>query len=67
ALIAAGANVNAKNKKGETPLVAVTLKWGAMSFIYGLLDGADNKKFDLDRIKKDRVKIAEILSAAGAK
>ncbi len=67
ALIAAGANVNAKNKKGETPLVAVTLKWGTMSFIYGLLDGADNKKFDLDRIKKDRVKIAEILSAAGAK
>jgi len=67
ALIEAGANVNAKNKKGETPLVTVTLKWGTMSFVYGLLDGADNKKFDLDRIKKDRVKIAEILSAAGAK
>ena len=66
-LIAAGANVNVKNKKGETPMVAVTLKWRTMTFIYGLLDGKDNKKFDLDRIKKDRVKIAEILSAAGAK
>ena len=67
ALIAAGANVNAKNKKGETPLVAVTLKWGTMSFVYGMLEGAEDKKFDLDRIRKDREKIAEILRAAGAK
>ena len=59
--------MNAKNKKGETPLVAVTLKWGTMSFVYGMLEGAEDKKFDLDRIRKDREKIAEILRAAGAK
>jgi len=67
ALIAAGANVNAKNKKGETPLVAVTLDWGTMQFVYGLFGGAAKKKFDLDRIKQDRGKVAEILRAAGAK
>lgn len=66
ALIAAGANVNAKNKKGETPLVSVTLNWGTMNFVYGLLAGAAQKKFDLDRIKQDRGKVAEILRAAGA-
>jgi ankyrin repeat protein len=66
ALIAAGANVNAKNKKGETPLVAVALKWGTMSFVYGLLEGAAQKKFDLNRIKRDREKVAQILRAAGA-
>ena len=66
-LITAGANVNAKNKKGETPLVAVTLGWGTMKFVYGFLEGTAQKKFDLDRIKQDRGKVAEILRAAGAK
>ncbi len=66
-LIAAGANINAKNKKGETPLVAVTLDWGTMRFVYGLFGGAAKKEFDLDRIKQDRDKVADILRAAGAK
>ncbi len=66
-LIAAKANVNAKNKKGETPLLAVTAPWEAMPGIYGIVGLIKQKKFDLERIQKDRVKVAEILRAAGAK
>jgi len=65
-LIAAKANVNAKNKKGETPLLAVAAPWEAMPGIYGFLGALLQKKFDLERIQKDRVKVAEILRAAGA-
>jgi len=65
-LIAAKANVNAKNKKGETPLLAVTAPWEAMPGVYGFVGALLQKKFDLERIQKDRVKVAEILRAAGA-
>ena len=65
-LIAAKANVNAKNKKGETPLLVVTAPWEAMPGIYGIVGLITQKKFDLERIQKDRVKVAEILRAAGA-
>ena len=67
ALIAAKANVNAKNKKGETPLLVVAAPWEAMPGIYGIVGLITQKKFDLERIQKDRVKVAEILRAAGAK
>ena len=67
ALIASGANVNAKNKKGETPLRVVAASWKGMPLLYGLVSGFTQKKFDLDRIKQDRGKVAEILRAAGAK
>ena len=66
-LIAAKANVNAKNKKGETPLLVVAAPWEAMPGIYGFVGALLQKKFDLERIQKDRVKVAEILRAAGAK
>ena len=66
ALIAAKANVNAKNKKGETPLLVVAAPWEAMPGIYGIVGLITQKKFDLERIKQDRVKVAEILRAAGA-
>ncbi len=67
ALIASGANVNAKNKKGETPLRVVAASWKGMPLLYGLVSGFTQKKFDLDRIKQDRGKVAEILREAGAK
>ena len=67
ALITSGANVNAKNKKGETPLRVVAASWKGMPLLYGLVSGFTRKKFDLDRIKQDRGKVAEILRAAGAK
>ena len=67
ALIAAKANVNAKNKKGETPLVAATIPWETIKAGYDYLGNLMQKKFDLERIEKDRVKVAEILRAAGVK
>ena len=66
ALIAAKANVNAKNRKGETPLLVVVAPWEAMPGIYGFVGALLQKKFDLARIQNDRVKVAEILRAAGA-
>ena len=67
ALITSGANVNAKNKKGETPLRVAAASWKGMPLFYGLVSGFTQKKFDLDRIKQDRGKVTEILRAAGAK
>ncbi len=67
ALVAAKANVNAKNKKGETPLVAATIPWETIKPGYDYLGNLVQKKFDLERIEKDRVKVAEILRTAGAK
>ena len=67
ALIAAKANVNAKNKKGETPLVAATIPWETIKAGYDYLGNLMQKKFDLERIEKDRGKVAEILRTAGAK
>jgi len=67
ALIAAKADVNAKNKKGEAPLVAATIPWETIKPGYDFLGDLAQKKFDLERIQKDRVKVAEMLRAAGAK
>ncbi len=67
ALIDGKADVNAKNKKGETPLVAATIPWETIKPGYDYLGNLAQKKFDLERIEKDRVKVAEILRAAGAK
>ena len=67
ALIAAKADVNAKNKKGETPIFTATLPWENIKPAYDFLGNLAQKKFDLERIEKDRVKIAEILRTAGAK
>jgi ankyrin repeat protein len=67
ALIAAKADVNAKNKKGETSLVAATIPWETIKPGYDFLGPLLQKKFDLERIEKDRVKVAEILRTAGAK
>ena len=66
-LIAAKADVNAKNKKGEAPLNTSTMQWEAIKPGYDFLGNLAQKKFDLERIQKDRVKVAEILRAAGAK
>ena len=66
-LIDGKADVNAKNKKGETPLVAATIPWETIKPGYDYLGNLAQKKFDLDRIQKDRVKVAELLRAAGAK
>jgi ankyrin repeat protein len=67
ALIAAKADVNAKNKKGETPIFTATLPWENIKPAYDFLGNLAQKKFDLERIEKDRVKVAEILRTAGAK
>jgi hypothetical protein len=48
-------------------LLAVTAPWEAMPGIYGIVGLIKQKKFDLERIQKDRVKVVEILRAAGAK
>jgi hypothetical protein len=37
-----------------------------MPGVYGFVGALLQKKFDLERIQKDRVKVAEILRAAGA-
>ena len=66
-LIDGKADVNAKNKKGETPLVAATIPWETIKPGYDYLGNLVQKKFDLDRIQKDRAKVAELLRAAGAK
>ena len=67
ALIAAKADVNAKNKKGETPILTTTVPWETIKPGYDFIGALLQKKFDLERIEKDRVKVAEILRAAGAK
>ena len=67
ALIAAKADVNAKNKKGEAPILTTTLPWETIKPGYDFIGALLQKKFDLERIEKDRVKVAEILRAAGAK
>lgn len=67
ALIAAKADVNAKNKKGEGPLLTATMPWEVIKPGYDFLGNLAQKKFDLERIQKDRAKVAEILRAAGAK
>jgi len=67
ALIAAKADVNAKNKEGETPIHTATLPWEVIKPGYDFLGNLAQKKFDLERIEKDREKVAEILRAAGAK
>ena len=67
ALIAGKADVNAKNKKGETPLVSATIPWETIKPGYDFLGNLAQKKFDMERIQKDRVKVAEILRTAGAK
>jgi ankyrin repeat protein len=67
ALIAAKADVNAKNKKGEAPLVAATIPWETIKPGYDIIGPLLQKKFDLERIEKDRVEVAEILRTAGAK
>ena len=67
ALIAARADVNAKNKKGETPILTTTVPWETIKPGYDFIGTLLQKKFDLERIEKDRVKVAEILRAAGAK
>jgi hypothetical protein len=67
ALIAAKADVNAKNKKGETPILTTTVPWETIKPGYDFIGTLLQKKFDLERIEKDRVKVAEILRAAGAK
>ena len=67
ALIAAKADVNAKNKKGETPILTTTVPWETIKPGYDFIGTLLQKKFDLERIEKDRVKVAEILREAGAK
>jgi ankyrin repeat protein len=67
ALIAAKADVNAQNKKGEAPILTTTLPWEVIKPGYDFIGALAQKKFDLERIAKDRVKVAEILRAAGAK
>jgi len=67
ALIAAKADVNAKNKKGETPILTTTVPWETIRPGYDFIGTLLQKKFDLERIEKDRGKVAEILRAAGAK
>jgi ankyrin repeat protein len=67
ALIAAKADVNSKNKKGGTPLVAATIPWETIKPGYDIIGPLLQKKFDLERIEKDRVEVAEILRTAGAK
>ena len=67
ALIAAKADVNAKNKKEETPIIAATVPWETIKPGYDFIGALAQKKFDLERIEKDRVKVGEILRAAGAK
>jgi len=66
-LLAAKADVNAKNNREETPLIAATIPWETIKPGYDLLGNLAQKKFDLEQIQKDRVKVAEILRTAGAK
>ena len=66
-LIAAKASVDAKNNKGETPLYIATMPMEEIKPIYDFIGAILQKKFDLERIEKARVKVAEILRAAGAK
>ena len=67
ALVAAKADVNAKNNKGETPWYLATMPWEEIKPAYDIIGAIFQKKFDLERIQKDRVKVAEILRTAGAK
>ena len=67
ALVAAKADVDAKNNKGETPLYLATMPMEEIKVAYDFIGAILQKKFDLEQITKDRVKVAEILRAAGAK
>ncbi|MCH2379054.1 MAG: ankyrin repeat domain-containing protein, partial [Pedosphaera sp.] len=60
-LIAAKADVNAKNNKGETPLFQTTFPMEALKPIYDFMGAITQKKFDLVRIAKDRVEVAKFV------
>jgi hypothetical protein len=66
ALVEAGVNVNAKNKRGDTPLVITVAPFETVKPVYLLISGLTQKQFDFPRIERDRVKVAAILRKAGA-
>jgi uncharacterized protein len=68
ALIDAEAYVNPKDKAGSTPLDVATAQWSEeFAGIYKFIGGILKMDIDLERIRKTRPKIAEILKANGGK
>jgi hypothetical protein len=65
-LLDKGADVNAKNNAGQTPLDTVIGKWTPdLERIYVYIAGSLHTQFDLERIKRDRPAMAELLRKNG--
>jgi hypothetical protein len=67
-LLENGAEVNARNNRGETPLDPASAKWGPVrESAYKAAAEALQIKLDLKRIEEDRPKIVTLLREAGGK
>ncbi len=67
-LIEKGADVNALNKEGQTPLDTVSGPWSPeLEDIYGAIADALKMEIDLERVKRMRPVVAQILREHGGK
>ena len=61
-LLEKGADVNAKNKKGRTPLDTVSTPWNiGLEGLYKSLGKTLSVEVDLDRVRKARPEIVKLL------
>ena len=66
-LLEKGASTNKKNSRGDTAVKAVSGDWSQdLEELYKAIASATNIKIDLDRLKKERPKIAEMIRKHGS-
>ena len=61
-LLEYGANPLAKNTRNETPLAVVRGEWSSeLEGVYKFIGGLTKREFDMERIKRERLRVREIL------
>ena len=66
-LLEHGADPNAKNVRGEKPVTAVEGEWSReVEGVYRYIGKETGREFDFERIKRDRVRVREILEKHSA-
>ena len=64
-LLANGASVDAKNRKGETPIGNLSEPWSdELAGLYRFVGNLIGEELDLDRIRKTRPEVLKLLKAA---